>query len=85
MTALSASRLKRQRLVRAVFAEDIRRLGGVVSVHPCRDRQDGSMGFQISHVSKGGDLAWRSPPIIDEDRAFAAAHVLAAFVGGIVR
>jgi hypothetical protein len=64
---------------------DVHQLAGVVTIHRCRDRIDGSHYFQIGHTSKGGDCVWHSPPIADEDRAFAAADILASFVGGIVR
>ncbi|MEH2468969.1 hypothetical protein V1281_001775 [Nitrobacteraceae bacterium AZCC 2161] len=68
-----------------IFASDVRRLGGVVTVHNSTDRVDGSPRFIVGHVSKGGDCCWRSPPILDEDQARSAARVLAEFVGGVVR
>lgn len=40
----------------AIFAADIRELGGVVSVHTCRDRCDGTPVFRVGHVSGGGDV-----------------------------
>jgi hypothetical protein len=79
------STAKRLRSNRPIFAKDVHQLAGVVTVQRCRDRVDGSSYFQIGHASKGGDCVWQSPPIADEDRAFAAAEILAAFVGGIVR
>lgn len=65
-----------------IFAADIRQLGGVVSVHTGRDRSDGEPIFRIGHVSRGGDVAFLSMPIMLEDQAAAAARVLAEFVGG---
>jgi hypothetical protein len=70
---------------RPIFASDVQRLAGVVTVQRCRSRSDGSQYFQIWHTSKGGDCVWHSPPVADEDRAFAAADILASFVGGVVR
>lgn len=67
---------------RAVFAADIRALGGVVSVHTDRDRCDGEPVFRVGHVSGGGDVAFLSMAIMLEDHAAAAARVLAEFVGG---
>jgi hypothetical protein len=68
-----------------VFASDLRRIGGEVSVAPARDRLDGSDIFRVRHISRGGDLDWISPPIPDIDRATAAADCLAAFLGAAVR
>ena len=68
-----------------VFASDIRRLGGVVTVSPVRDHSGGEPSFAISHISRGGDCAFHSRGIADEDQANAAARVLAEFVGGVVR
>jgi hypothetical protein len=69
----------------SVFASDIRRLGGVVTVSPVRDHSGGEPSFAVSHISRGGDVAFRSRPICDEDRAFEAARVLAEFTGAVVR
>jgi hypothetical protein len=77
--------MRHQRSPRAIFSSDIQRLGGVVTVLPRRNRVDGSRYFQVGHTSKGGDCVWQSPPIADEDRAFAAADTLAAFLGAVVR
>ena len=63
-----------------IFAADIRRLGGVVSVHPSRDRCGGEPVFRVGHVSGGGDVVFLSMPIMLEDQAAAAARVLAEFV-----
>jgi hypothetical protein len=63
-----------------VFASDVRRLGGVVSVHTDRDRCDGELIFRVSHISGGGDVAFLSMPMMLEDHAAAAARVLAQFV-----
>jgi hypothetical protein len=68
-----------------IFANDIRRLGGVVTVVPVRDPTGGDPAFTVSHVSRGGDCAFASRAIADEDQARAAARVLAEFVGGAVR
>jgi hypothetical protein len=38
----------------------------------------------VSHISGGGDMAFRSAPIADFDQADAAARVLAEFVGAAV-
>jgi hypothetical protein len=67
-----------------LFAWDLRRIGGEVSIAPARDRLDGSDFFRVRHISKGGDLDWISPPIPDIDRAAAAADCLAAFLGAQV-
>lgn len=63
-----------------IFAADIRQLGGVVSVHTCRDRGDGSPIFRVGHVSGGGDIAFLSLPMMLEVEANAAAKVLGQFV-----
>jgi hypothetical protein len=70
---------------RAIFACDVRRLGGVVTVSPgrCRSETDGFL--VVSHVSRGGDIAFQSGPIRDEDQASAAARVLAEFTGAAVQ
>jgi hypothetical protein len=64
-----------------IFASDIRQLGGVVSVHPSRDRCGGDPVFRVGHISGGGDVVFLSLPIMLEDQANAAARVLAEFVG----
>jgi hypothetical protein len=64
----------------AIFAADIRELGGVVSVHTCRDRCDGTPVFRVGHVSGGGDVAFLSLPLMLEVEANAAAKVLGQFV-----
>ncbi len=68
-----------------IFAADIRRLGGVVIVSPLRDPSGGEPGFSVSHISRGGDCAFRSRGLGDEDQANAAARVLAEFTGAVVR
>jgi hypothetical protein len=68
-----------------VFASDVRRLGGVVTVSPVRDPSGGDPSFSVNHVIRGGDVAFRARPILDEDRAFEAAQVLAEFTGAVVR
>lgn len=65
-----------------VFASDVRQLGGAVSVCCGRDRVESSPVYTVGYISRGGDLRWKSAPIPDADRAFAAAEVLAQFVGG---
>lgn len=65
-----------------VFASDVRQLGGAVSVYCGRDRVESSAVYTVGYISRGGDLRWKSAPIPDADRAFAAAEVLAQFVGG---
>jgi hypothetical protein len=68
-----------------IFNSDIRRIGGVVFVVPCRDHEDGEQHFRVRHVSGGGDCVFLSPRIVDEARASAAADTLAAFTGARVR
>jgi hypothetical protein len=68
-----------------IFANDIRRIGGTVSVVTDRDRGDSSSHFRVRHISRGGDCEFVSPRIPDQDRAIAAAVVLAAFTGSQVR
>lgn len=63
-----------------IFTSDVRRLGGVVSVHPSRDRCGGDPVFRVGHVSGGGDIVFLSLPIMLEDQATAAARVLGEFV-----
>lgn len=66
----------------AVFAADVRQLGGAISVCRGRDRVESTPIYSVGYISRGGDLRWSSAPIADADRAFAAAEVLAQFVGG---
>jgi hypothetical protein len=68
-----------------VFASDVRRLGGVVTIAIGRDRVTSEPLFYVDHISRGGDVAFRSHPISDEDRAIEAAKVLAAFTGAVMR
>lgn len=68
-----------------IFASDIRKLGGTVTISAGRDRVEGSTYFTIRHVSRGGDVAFESRPITDEDQALRAAAVLAEFTGSQVR
>jgi hypothetical protein len=63
-----------------IYAADIRDLGGVVSVHTCKDRCDGTPVFRVGHVSGGGDIAFLSMAVLLEDQANAAARVLGEFV-----
>jgi hypothetical protein len=70
---------------RPIFASEVRRLGGVVTVASGRDRVDSTQFYQVDHVSRGGDVAFRSSRIPDEDRAIQAAKVLAEFTGAVVR
>jgi hypothetical protein len=63
-----------------IFAADIRRLGGVVSVHTARDRCGGEPVFRVAYVSGGGDVAFLSMPVMLEDHASAAARVLGELV-----
>jgi hypothetical protein len=69
---------------RQIFAADIRALGGIVTVAASRDRITSEPFFRVSHVSAGGDVAFQSLPICDEDRAKEAANVLAQFCGAAV-
>lgn len=70
---------------RPIFASDVRRLGGIVTVIVGRDRITSEQFFEVNHVSRGGDVAYRSRRILDEDRAIEAASVLAEFTGSVVR
>jgi hypothetical protein len=69
----------------SIFASDIRRLGGVVTVAPLRDPSGGEPSFAVNHVSRGGDCAFRLRGLADEDQANAAARALAEFTGAVVR
>jgi hypothetical protein len=68
-----------------VFASDIRRLGGTVSVVGGRDRITREQFYQVDHISRGGDLVWRSRRIFDEEAARQAAVVLSEFTGSAVK
>jgi hypothetical protein len=50
-----------------------------------RDRVTSEPFFQVDHISRGGDVIWRSHRIVDEDRAREAAVVLAEFTGAAVK
>jgi hypothetical protein len=63
-----------------IYASDVRRLGGIVSVHTARDRGDGEPVFRVGHVSAGGDVQFLSLPVMLEDHAAAAARILGQFV-----
>lgn len=69
----------------AIFASEVRRLGGVVTIATGRDRVTSEPVYWVDHVSRGGDVVFRSQPIPDEDRAIQAAQVLAEFTGAEVR
>jgi hypothetical protein len=43
------------------------------------------VGTREAHASHGGDIAFQSRPIADEQSAFEAAQVLAQFTGSQVR
>ncbi|MGX1110545.1 MULTISPECIES: hypothetical protein [Bradyrhizobium] len=68
-----------------IFASDIRRLGGFVRVTPVRDRHGGEPAFAVVHTSRGGDCVFQSRGLVDQDRADAAARVLAEFTGATFR
>jgi hypothetical protein len=68
--------------LRPIFAADIQRLGGSVTVNAGRDRIESTPFYTVEFVSRGGDIAWRSSKIPDVDRAIASARTLAEFVGG---
>ena len=70
---------------RPICSTDIRGLGGVVTVQPTRSRTDGDEFLVVSHISRGGDVAFCSGPIRDPDQADAAARVLAEFTGAAVQ
>jgi hypothetical protein len=65
----------------AIFASDARRLG----VAPGRDRVSSEPICRVSHVSAGGDVAFQSLPICDEDCVIETAKVLAEIAGAVVR
>jgi hypothetical protein len=69
---------------RPIYASDVRCLGGVVAVQSARDRVDAEGFFVISHLSRGGDVAFQSGPIRDADQADVAARVRADFTGATV-
>jgi len=66
-------------------AADIRRIGGMVCVIGGRDRITSEEFFQIDHISRGGDVVWRSRRIVDADLAREAALILAEFTGSEVK
>lgn len=68
-----------------IFASDVRRLGGSVTIGMGRNPADGSSYFIVRHISRGGDVAFESRPIPDEDRAIQAAATLAEFTGATER
>jgi hypothetical protein len=68
-----------------IYDADVRQLKGVVTIAAGRDRVTSEPFFQVNHVSAGGDVAFQSRRIPDEDRAAAAAAVLAEFTGAVVR
>ena len=68
-----------------IYAADIRQLRGAVSVVGGRDRCDGTPVFRVSHISRGGDVAFLSKPLQVEDHARAAAEVLSEFVNAEVK
>lgn len=70
---------------RPIYNSDIQSLAGVVMVTTSADRCDGTQRFVVAWRSRGGDCHWTSPPMGDDTQADAAARVLAAFVGGVVR
>lgn len=82
---MSAARKYRPYPVRSIVASDVRRLGGVVTVATDRDRCECEARYHVSHVSRGGDVAFRSAPIHDPDHADAAARVLAEFTGAVLQ
>jgi hypothetical protein len=67
-----------------IFASDVRRLGGVVSIAAGRDRVTSEWFYQVSHISGGGDVRFDSSRISDQERAACAAAVLAEFTGAVV-
>ena len=69
----------------AVFASEVRQLGGFVRVIERRDRIDSEPFFSVGHVSRGGDVVFQSSKFHDADQAAAAARVLAEFTGAEVR
>jgi hypothetical protein len=46
-----------------------------------RDRGDGSTVYRVAYVSGGGDIYFKSAPIMVAEHADAACRVFASFVG----
>jgi hypothetical protein len=65
---------------------DNRRLGGVVSLTPIRDRtgEEGE-SYSVSWHSPGGDLRWLSSRIPSQESADVAAQILSDFTGATKR
>jgi hypothetical protein len=70
---------------KAIVTSEVRRLGGVVTIAAGRDPVTSEPFFYVDHVSNGGNVAFRSRRIPDEDRAIQAAQVLAEFTGAMVK
>ena len=64
-----------------IYAAEVRRIGGMVTVHASPDRCEGTPVFRVGHISAGGDLVFLSTGLLIEDQANGAARVLAEFVG----
>jgi hypothetical protein len=75
------------RLFRAkpVFPNDVRRLGGEVTVLADRDRTDGSPLYRIEHVSRGRDCNWRSSLTPNETHAQSGAFFIAELLGATLK
>lgn len=63
------------------FAGDFCGLGGHSWVLVDRDRSDGTTFYRVAYVSGGGDIYFKSPPIMVAEHAEAACRVFASFVG----
>jgi hypothetical protein len=67
----------------AIVASAVRKIAGIVSVAQGRDRLTSETIYLVRHG--GGDVAFQSLPIGDEDRAKEPAAVLAQFTGAQVQ
>jgi hypothetical protein len=68
----------------AIFASDVRQIGGIITIASTRDRVESSPVYVITHRSRGGDCCWRSSNIQSEEQALAGARLLAEFLGAKV-
>jgi hypothetical protein len=63
------------------FAADLCDLRGHAWVLTDRDLGDGSTFYRVAYVSGGGDIYFKSAPIMVVEHAEAACRVFASFVG----
>lgn len=67
------------------FASDFCELRGHAWVLTDRDRSDGAIFYRVAYVSGGGDIFFKSLPIMVAEHADAACQVFASFVGATVK